>query len=89
MPTKRRRFMVNIPPELEAAVIARAKAEKRSVANYLEWLVSEDIKAFTVSEPQATYEANPNSNARSPQELIDLSKRAIERKTAKDHPVKK
>lgn len=63
MPTKRRRFMVNLPPELEAAVIARAKELNRPIANYLEWLVSQDIHEMNLQEEQAKYEADSAANA--------------------------
>lgn len=47
--------MVNIPPELEGPVLARAKALKRPVANYLEWLAERDVKGARVEEAQAAY----------------------------------
>ncbi len=47
MPTKRRRFMVNIPPDLEPLVIERTKQLRRPVANYLEWLIEKDVRPGT------------------------------------------
>ena len=56
MPTKRSRYTVNIPTEHEAAVIARAKQLNRSIANYIEWLVRQDLSGETsVQEPRAPY----------------------------------
>lgn len=59
MPTDRKRYMVNIPPELEELVILRAKELNRPVANYITWLVSQDLKASQVEEDQAPYGEAP------------------------------
>ncbi len=62
--TKRRRFMVNIPPEVAPLVEARAKSMRRSMSNYLEWLVTKDLEgggAMSVEEPAAPY--GPNETA--------------------------
>lgn len=48
MPTNRHRYTVNIPPDLAAAVRARAKALNRSIANYLEWLVKRDLERESI-----------------------------------------
>lgn len=56
MPTKRKRIMVNIPPELEELVMKRAGAERRSVANYIEKLISDAVAPkMMVEEQQAPY----------------------------------
>jgi hypothetical protein len=54
MPTKRRRIMVNLPPELERPVIDRARAENRSVANYIENLIAMDVARWMCASGQPT-----------------------------------
>lgn len=38
MPTNHRRFSVVVPPELEAILVADAKANHRAVANQIMWI---------------------------------------------------
>lgn len=45
--------MVNIPDDLLPAIEARAAAERRPLANYLEWLAACDIAAW---QAQAVHE---------------------------------
>ena len=45
MPTRRKRYTVNIPPGYEEAVKKRAKKLRRSIANYLEDLAVKDVEA--------------------------------------------
>jgi hypothetical protein len=51
MPTQRYRVMVNLPDGLDAAVLARAKIEGRSVANYLENLAAKEIARLAEESP--------------------------------------
>lgn len=56
MPTKRKRYMVNLPPEWLPLVEARAREQGRSIANYLEHLVRLDLREPAVEEAeQAIY----------------------------------
>lgn len=61
MPTKRRRIMVNLPPDLEGPAIARARAANRSVANYVENLIAQDVRASegALEETAGAYQPRP------------------------------
>ena len=50
--------MVNLPPDLEGPLIARARAANRSVANYIENLIAQDLResAGALAEEPARYE---------------------------------
>lgn len=54
MPTKLDRVMVNIPRRLKSAIEARARADGRSVANYIAKLIT-DALPEVVEEPTADY----------------------------------
>ena len=45
--------MVNLPPELEGPVVARARELRRSVANYIELLIAQDVRASEGVEEDA------------------------------------
>jgi hypothetical protein len=64
--------MVNIPPEYEPAIIARAKALNRPVANYIEWLVRRDIDATYPELPGDTdlKAAEPSQRELSPPDQL-------------------
>jgi len=46
--------MVNLPPDLEGPALARARAENRSLANYIENLISRDVRESGSASPFST-----------------------------------
>lgn len=58
--------MVNLPPDLEGPVIARARGMNRSVANYIECLIAADVKASRSGE-------DPSSGSDLGGEVLELA----------------
>ena len=74
VPTKRKRVMVNLPPELEGPVVARARAMRRSVANYIELLIAQDVRASEgVAEDAGEYHPSAKSAAVTKDEAVVLA----------------
>lgn len=47
--------MVNIPPELEVALETRARALRRPIANYIELLITQDLRPDLLAEDPGPY----------------------------------